>query len=208
MRVTVFGASGRTGRELVTQGLARGLEVGAFVRDPSRLPAARDQLDVIPGALDDPDALAAAVAGSDAVVSALGVGRPLRSDPEVVEGVRGIVAAMQRTGARRLVYLSFVGVRDSRRRAGPLIRHAAWRVLRHEVADHEAKEAIVAGSGLDWTIVRAPVLTGGPPTGSWRAGEDVAAGALPRLPRADVARFMLDQISDDRFVRRAPSLLP
>lgn len=143
------------------------------------------------------------------MISALGVGRPLRSDPEVVAGVGRIIAAMERAGVRRLIYLSFVGVRDSRRRAGPVIRHAASRVLRREIADHEAKEALITASGLDWTIVRAPALTSGPATGTWRSGEEIAAaGALPRLPRADVARFMLDQIDDDRFVRRAPILLP
>lgn len=209
MRIVVFGASGRTGHHLVGQALERGWDVAAAVRDPARMEATHAALRVVPAALDDDAALAEAVAGRDAVVSALGVGRALRSDPEVVDGVRRIVAAMERTGVQRLIYLSFVGVRESRRRAGPIIRHAAWRVLRREVADHEAKEESVAASGLDWTIVRAPALTNGSATGTWRSGEDIAAeGALPRLARADVARFMLDLIDDGRFVRRAPILLP
>ena len=102
-----------------------------------------------------------------------------------------------------------MGVRDSRRRAGPLVRHALWRVLRNEVADHELKEELIARSALDWTIVRAPKLTGGPATGAYRSGEEITARTmLPRLSRADVARFMLDRLSDAASIRTAPSLFP
>ena len=209
MRVAIFGATGATGRELVRRSLARGMDVTAFVRNPAKLGATDAGLRVVAGELGDTDQIAAAVAGQDAVVSALGVGRPLRSDPAVVRGVAGIVDAMERSGTRRLVYLSFVGVRASRRRAGPLIHHALWRVLRNEVADHERKEELIAQSALDWTIVRAPKLTGGPATGAYRSGEEIATGTLlPRLSRADVAHFMLDQLADAGSIRTTPSLFP
>ena len=208
MRVTVFGATGRTGREVVARALAEGMDVTAFVRDPARLPTAAGAA-VVTGALDDDARLAEALAGRDAAVSALGVGRPLQTDPAVVDGVRRIVAAMAAAGVPRLVYLSFVGVGDSRPRSGPVIRHVLSRVVRNEAADHERKEAIVRASGLDWTIVRPPLLTSGPGGAALRAGEDVAAaGPLPRVSRADVAAYLVDQITATDQIRRAPSLLP
>lgn len=209
MRVLVVGASGATGREIVGQALAGGMEVSAFVRDPRSMGDARPGLRVVAGELDDDACVARAVAGQDGVISALGVGRPLRSDAAVVDGVGRIVATMERSDVRRLVYLSFVGVEESRDRAGPLIRHAVSRVLRREVADHERKEEIIARSALDWTIVRAPKLTDGPPTGAYRSGEEISAGTFfPRLSRADVAQFMLAQLTDTTFIRTAPSLYP
>jgi uncharacterized protein YbjT (DUF2867 family) len=82
-------------------------------------------------------------------------------------------------------------------------------VVRNEVADHERKEAIVRASGLEWTIVRPPLLTTGPATGRLRAGEEVAAaGLLPRASRADVAAYMVAQLTATDQLRRAPSLLP
>ena len=185
------------------------MEVSAYVRDPARLGTAADGVRVVVGELDDPERIAEALAGQDAVVSTLGVGRPLRSDPAVVNGVARIVAAMERAGVARLVYLSFVGVSESRRSSGPVIRHVLSRVVRNEASDHERKERAIAASGLDWTIVRAPLLTGGPATGAYRSGEGIAAtGALPRLSRADVAQFMVRQLTDAEYVRRAPSLYP
>ena len=72
MRVAVFGASGRTGRPLVEQALARGHEVRALARDPSRLRVGHERLVVIRGDVLDAAKVEEAVAGTDAVLSALG----------------------------------------------------------------------------------------------------------------------------------------
>ena len=209
MRVTVFGATGRTGREVVARALAAGMDVTAYVRDPARLGPEADGAGVVTGALDDDAALRGALDGRDAAVIALGVGRALRSDPAVVEGVRRIVAAMEAAGVPRLVYLSFAGVGDGRRRSGPVIRHVLARVVRNEAADHARKEAIVRASALDWTIVRPPLLTGGPARGGLRLGEEItAAGPLPRASRADVAAALVEQLTATDQLHRAPSLMP
>jgi len=208
MKLVVFGASGRTGREIVGQALARGFTVTAFVRDEARLPVVHDNLRIVQGDVADAGAVAEAVAGQVAVVSALGVGTPLTHDPAVIEGVRLIVRAAEQASARRLVYLSFIGVRDSRAAAGFVLRRMAALPLRHEVADHEAKEALIMASLVDWTIVRPPKLTSGRLTAAYRAGEDIRARSpFPMLSRADVADFMLRQLTETAFSRKAVRLL-
>lgn len=209
MRIIVFGASGATGRQVVDQALARGISVTAFVRDPVGVATAHADLAVVVGSLQDDDTLARAVVGHDAVISALGVGRPLRRDPAVVDGIGRILEAMRRTDVRRIIYLSFVGVGASRTHAGPVIRHLASKALRNEIADHERKEQLIAASHLDWTILRAPKLTNRAATGGGRIGEELTAGGMfPQISRADVARVMLDQLTDPEFIDRAPSLFP
>jgi putative NADH-flavin reductase len=209
MRVLVLGASGATGREVVRQALAQELSVTAFVRDPSRLKIDGTTVRVVQGNVSDYASVASAVEGQDAIISTLGVGRPLHSDPIVIEGVRHVLRAMEHHGVSRLVYLSFIGVRDSRAAAGPVIRYIARFPLRHEIADHEAKEAAIQSSRCEWTIVRAPKLSNGPPTGRYREGEDIVARSLfPVLSRADVADFLLRQLHDRTYVRKAPRLLP
>jgi putative NADH-flavin reductase len=65
----------------------------------------------------------------------------------------------------------------------------------------EAK--IISNSGLDWTIVRANLLTNGPLTKKYRAGNfDQKAGT--RVSRADVADFMISCCTDGKFVRARP----
>ena len=209
MRVLVLGASGATGHEVVRQALAQELSVTAFVRDPARLTVRGPTLRIFQGDVGAFAAVAGAVEGQEAVISTLGVSRPLHPDPVVVDGIRHTLRAMQEHGVSRLVYLSFIGVQDSRAASGFVIRHIAKYPLRHEIADHEAKEALIRGSRCDWTIVRAPKLSNGQPTGRYREGEDIVARSLfPVLPRADVAAFLLRQLREDSYVRKAPRLLP
>ena len=208
MNVLVFGASGKTGREVVRQALARGFNVTAFVRETARLPLAHANLRLVKGEITDPKAVAGAVEGQTGVISTLGVGAPLRHDPIVIEGVRTIARASEHASVGRLVYMSTLGVRESRDEAGFVLRWLAATLIRHEITDHEVKEAAVAESFVDWTIVRAPLLTNGRLTASYRVGEDIQARSpLPMMSRADVADFMLRQLTDRSFIRKAVRIL-
>jgi len=208
MKLLVFGASGKTGREVVRQALSRGFDVTAFVRDTARLPLAHANLRLVKGDITDPKAVARAIEGQTGVISTLGVGTPLRHDPVVIQGIRTIARAAEQASVERLVYMSFIGVSESRHAAGFLLKRLATTMLRQEVADHEIKEAAIVESFVDWTIVRAPMLTNGRLTASYRVGEDIRASSpLPLMSRADVADFMLRQLTDQSFIRKAVSIL-
>jgi putative NADH-flavin reductase len=208
MKLLVFGASGKTGREVVRQALARGYTVTAFVRETARLPLAHGNLRLIAGEITNRAAIARAVAGHTAVISALGVGRPLKHDAMVIDGIRAIARAAEQASVERLVYLSFIGVHESRDAAGFVLKRLAATLLRHEVADHEVKEAAIVESFVDWTIVRPPKLTNGRLTAAYRVGEDIRARwPLPLMSRADVADFMLRQLTDAAFIRKAVRIL-
>jgi putative NADH-flavin reductase len=209
MRLAVFGASGASGRQVVTQGLERGFAVTAFVRDPRKLDLAHPALTIVEGSVGDSAAVARAVKGQDCVVSTLGVGKPLRHDPVVIDGVRHIVQAMTEAGVTRLIYMSFIGVSDSRAHAGPVVRYVARWPLRNEIRDHEIKEQVITSSALRWTIVRPPTLTNGPRSGRYRAGVDVSARtALPMLSRADVADCILKEAETGAFVQKVMRVQP
>jgi putative NADH-flavin reductase len=212
MRVLVFGASGATGRLAVQCALDQRFEVTAFVRRPERLGAltktASSTLRVVHGDVADADAVRRAVAGHDVVISTLGVSRPLHADPVVVTGVRHIVRAMEASGVRRLVYLSFLGVPESRAAAGPLLRYVARFPLRREIADHVEKETVIRGSSLAWTVVRPPKLRDGPAEGRYRAGTSIVSDRFfPQLSRADVASFLVTRATAPEYERQVVRLL-
>ena len=208
MRLLVFGASGKTGHELVREAIDRGHTVTAFVRTPGKLTNTGPSVRVLTGNVADSAAVAAAIPGHDAVVSALGVSKPLTHDADVIAGIRNIIGAMEEHGVRRLIYLSFIGVRESRAAVGFVLRYIAPIPLRHEIADHEVKESLIRSSRLDWTIVRPPKLTNGPATGDYRSGDDIRTWKpVPVLSRADLAHFVLQELVQPRYVRRAPRVL-
>lgn len=116
MNILIFGATGATGACLINEANSRGHDVTAFVRDASGL--ASPDTPHIQGDITDPDAVLRALSGQDAVVSALGPRTPLQRDPELVAGIRTIVAAMEKSAVRRIVYISTMGVGDSARQLG------------------------------------------------------------------------------------------
>ncbi|MDQ0986340.1 NAD(P)-dependent oxidoreductase [Streptomyces sp. V2I9] len=205
MRITVFGATGGIGRQIVGQALAAGSEVTAVVRDPDRLPKELDR-GALHGVvrLDDTAAVRAAVAGRDAVFSGLGA-RGRKADG-VAERLTGrIVSAMEAEGVRRLLVVSAVPV-GPEPADDPLIdrlaRRAIGAVLADLYADLARMEAMLAAGATDWTAVRPPKLTDGPRTGVYRR----VVGGTPRssrsISRADAAHAMLAMADDPATVRQ------
>jgi|SRR5687767_9754887 len=208
MRLLVFGASGKTGQEIVRQAIDHGHTVTAFVRTPGKLTISSPSVRVLGGNVADSTAVADAIQGRDAVISALGVSKPLTHDADVIAGIKNIIGAMEEHGVRRLIYLSFIGVRESRAAVGFVLRYIAPIPLRHEIADHEVKESLIRSSRLDWTIVRPPKLTNGPLTGDYRSGDDISTWKpVPLLSRSDLAHFVLQELVEPRYLRRMPRLL-
>ena len=131
-----------------------------------------------------------------------------RRTTTISEGTRNIVRAMERAGVKRFVFESSLGVGDSKWKMG--IVHNVVSIplfLRNVFADKEAQEQIITSSGLDWVIVRPAVLTNGPSRNVFRVGSNVGNWFVPsRISRADVATFMLAQLTGGEYLRRTPGL--
>jgi putative NADH-flavin reductase len=215
VKLTIFAATGGIGRQLLDQAVAAGHDVTAVVRSPGKLPA-----DVRAVAADlavaGPAAIEPSVAGADAVLSGLGP-RSLAETGVASRGTRVIVQAMQATRVRRIVVVSAapVGTVPSPDRPRPprhdpgdgffmrhLFSHIAKAALRKHYADLAVMEDILRDSGLDWTVVRPPRLTGKPLTGSYRTayGQNLRGGWS--VPRADVAHYMLGVLGQPETIKQ------
>lgn len=207
MKIILFGPTGGVGRCLLEQALAQGHRVTAFARDPAALAPGDPRLSVVQGDAFDGPGVAAAIAGHDAVLCALGAGRGSRA-PVCSVGTGNVVRGMRAHGVRRLVCASAYGVGDSLHGAPPPVRELVARVLHDAFAEKAEQERVVRESGLDWVIVRAVGLRDAPPQGRWRSGVGLALSParLPYMARADVAAFMLRQLSEDGYLRQAPTV--
>ncbi|MFH8560412.1 NAD(P)-dependent oxidoreductase [Streptomyces sp. NPDC017988] len=204
MKLTVFGATGGIGREIVRQALTAGHQVTAVVRDPARLAAEGEGLEVVRADLRDAEALRAAVTGRDAVLSGLGARK--RSDAGIAaELTRSVVRALEAEGVRRLLVVSAAPLGPPAERQ-PLVDKAMGlvvsAVLKDVYVDLRAMEAELARSATDWTSVRPPRLQDKPVTGVYRK----VVGGTPRsgrfIGRADVAHAMLAMIDDPSTVKQ------
>ena len=207
MKVFVLGATGGTGRLIVRDALAEGHSVVALVRSKARasdLPGT----DMIEGDARDEGTLTRALDGCDAVISTLGTGMGFRKVDLLAVATRALVTAMTHNGVRRLVCISALGVGDSRGHGGFVFdRLFQPLLLRHAYKDKDRQESAIRASSLDWVVVRPAMLTNDPARGSVRAVTDLAGVNGGKIARADVARFVVEQLTTDTWLRRTPVIL-
>jgi len=202
-RILVLGATGGTGRAVVSRALQTGHLVTALVRDPARLAIRSDQLRVIAGdATRDDAALQDAVRGQDAVISALGRGKSFKSQGVIEGSMRHVVRAMEMEHVQRLVFTSAFGVGVTFRDAPFVPRIFIRTLLRDVYRDKLAGEALLRASNLDWTLVYPTGLTDSPATGRYRDGERLPLRGFPTISRADVADFLVRQVDDRRYSKK------
>jgi len=204
VKVTVFGATGGTGREFVNQAVAAGHTITAVVRKPVDLPGVDA---TVPADVLDPDAITAAVAEADAVVTAIGPRRGEAGASTIcTDSVRSIIRAMNGAGPRRLLVVSNSGMitddGDSFVMA-KVVKPVMWRVLGGPWGDMLAAEERVRASALDWTLVRPPRLTNGRHTGQYRIDKDRNLRGGRTIARADVADYLVRALTDDTTIHRA-----
>ena len=205
MKLVIFGATGSIGRQLVEQALAQGHAVTALVRNPAKLNLKHANLRVVQGDVMDFAAVEKAVQGQEAVLCALGAGRKgtIRS-----EGTRHIVCAMEKAGVRRFICQTTLGVGDSEGNLNFFWKRIMFGlILRDAFTDHVSQEKYIKQSRLDWTIVRPAAFTDGKHTGVYRHGFTASDKALTlKISRADVADFMLKQLTDKTYLHKTPGL--
>jgi putative NADH-flavin reductase len=205
MKLTVFGATGRTGIPLIQQALAEGHSVTAFLRDPAKLPIQHERLTIIQGDVNNPTDVERAVAGADAVISTIG---PARNSPTdlMTTAARNITSAMQKHGIKRLIVMTGAGVGAPEDQPKPINHFIKFMLKTLSPGVLKASEegvTIVQNAPLDWTVVRVPMLSDGEHTGKYRVGW-VGVNTGPRIVRADAADFMLKQVQNQQFVRKMP----
>ncbi|MGX6603309.1 NAD(P)-dependent oxidoreductase [Micromonosporaceae bacterium Da 78-11] len=216
MRITLFGATGGTGRALVTQALERGHDVTAVVRSADGLPP---QVRAIKADLEH-TSVEAAVLGADAVLSALGP-RTNAHAGIVTRATNLFVPAMLATGVRRLVVISAAPVPTvpSPARPGPpkhvpgdglMMRTILTPIIRKAFyptyLDLAEMEDVVRASTLDFTIVRPPRLVDKPLNAKYRTAIDRNLPGGRSVSRANLAHFMLAALALPETVGRAVHL--
>lgn len=192
MRITIIGATGRTGRHLLEQGVRRGHAMTAFARHPETLEDIQGLAAVVQGDGLKLDDIRRTVRGQDAVI--VGVGS--------LDIVRNLITAMREEGVSRLVCLSAYPVGAKRPR---LFVAVIWQVFRDTYSKLAIMERELSASGLDWTIVRPTRLIDGIGFGKIlreRDGRGFTSGQFS-IRRADLAMALLDSVESGKDIEAA-----
>lgn len=208
MKIAVFGATGQVGNLLIKEALARGHEIIAYARSPKKIAINDRKLSIVAGGLEDADKIELAIAGADAVVSVMG---PVGWQSRLIfaPGYENIIRAMKKRGVQRIIALGTPTVPDENDRfsfifwflivvVGFLINKG------HE--DLRKAGMIVRESGLDWTLVRVPLMNNESARGNVTVGYFGNGVNWFRLSRADLVLFILEQLNSAEYFRKAPAI--
>jgi putative NADH-flavin reductase len=208
MKLLIIGATGATGREIVSQALTQGHAVTALVRDSGKANFAQ-HVEKAVGNVLEPGTLEKVLTGQEAVICSLGSAAtgPFKEMTMLSQGTRNLVAAMKSQRVSRLICITGIGAGDSE-------GHGPWYynwliqplMLRGVYNDKTRQEEIVRGSGLVWTLVRPAILANGAAKGlgAVQVVTQLAGIHVTKIRRADVAAFCLRELVDGRFQGQAP----
>lgn len=207
MRIAVLGASRGIGYELLRIALEEGHEVTALLRNPAKLNISDSRLKIVKGDILDPASVTAAIAGNDAVCLCIGI-TPTRKPVNVFSrGAKCVLAAMERGAHQKLITVTGIGAGDSKGHGGFFYDRVINPLLLGTIyADKDRQESIIKASDVEWLIVRPGFLTDGPKTGKYRVIENLAGITAGKISRADVADFMLRQLTTPTYFRKTPLL--
>lgn len=200
-KLTIFGISGQTGRELAKSANINGWKVRGFVRATSRVEDIPDNCQIVRGTFEQPEQVVDAIADSDAVCCVIGP-RPPYTDVFCASATKTIIAAMEQTGCRRIVCQTGAMIGRGPNRSFSMDWMAGYFAGKQPAAakDREDQEGVVISSGLDWTIVKPPRLTNSQAIRRVQAGVMLKVGLLSRISRVNLAAFLLDELETGRFM--------
>lgn len=203
MKLIIFGATGTVGKELVKQAVEKGYEVTAFLRNPEKMPNAN--LILYKGDVLNVDEVENALKNQDVVLCALGDGKvgKIRA-----LGTKNIIEAMNKTGQKRLICQTTLGMGESYGNLNFIWKHIMFgMLLKRAFQDHQLQEKYILNCNLDYTIVRPSALTDGEITKHYKKGFNGDFKKLNlKISRADVADFMLQQIATTEYLKKPVSI--
>lgn len=211
MKIVVFGATGIVGKAVVREALEKGHEVTVLTRDAGKVAIRHERLHVVEGHVTDRNTVHNVLDGQEAVIQTLGIGGKGDGRPTtfVSEANKSIMEEMERMNVRRLVAISVIGAGDSlaflpwiyRKLVLPLFMKWFQAIM----DDKNRMEPMIKKSSLDWTIVRCTTVKERPATGKVNATVD-GKGLKFSISAADMATFIVNQLTDNRFLKQAPTI--
>jgi putative NADH-flavin reductase len=200
MKITLFGATGRTGSLIMKKALKDKMQVIAFTRSADRIIDENPLLQIMEGDILEPHSVEKAIKGSDAVVFAIGaddISKPIRL---FSEGIKNVIKAMHKAGVKRILAITGAGVLDHP--SGELRGEVDLApFLRFVYPDQKRVYEALEDSGLEWTLICPTFMPEGKETGQARIAENVLPEDARAVPVADVATILFNALKENKFLK-------
>ncbi|WP_017381951.1 NAD(P)-dependent oxidoreductase [Paenisporosarcina sp. TG-14] len=197
MNITVFGATGRVGKEFLRRALEDGLHVTALVRTLSKL-TPHENLTILQGDIREYASVNQAIEGADAVFSAIGTDKTTT----LTEAMPLVIEAMNKENVKRIVTIGTAGILQSRSNPEEYRFQSSEskRRLTFAAEEHAKVYEQLAATSLEWTIVCPTYLPDGEAIGQWRIERNFLPVDGVRISVGDTAFFAYKEMLDPQFI--------
>lgn len=199
MKISIFGATGRVGQEILDHTLNDGHDVTILVRNKEKIAHTHKHLNIIEGnALNKRD-VEEAIQGNEVVISALGTD----GSTTLTDVMPMIIEEMEQEGIRRIITIGTAGILQSKTESN-LLRYQSnesKRKTTRAAAEHHKVYELLNQSSLDWTIVCPTYLPDGERIGKYRVEQNYLPDNAVKISVPDTADFAYAQISSDEYIK-------
>lgn len=213
MKILILGATGRTGKLILSEALKQGFEINCLVRKPDKIKVNHSDLKIYKGSPEVISELKRAIKGCDAIISALNISRKsdfpwskLRTPKTFLSDVmKNIISLTEKNKNVRIVVCSAWGVADTQKEIPFWFN---WFIRNSNIGvaykDHERQENLLKSSNLSWTIVRPSGLIN--LKKKQKIIESYQNEPRPKITisRKSVAEFMVNALSNEKLIGRSP----
>lgn len=201
MIVTIFGATGQVGKQIVKQALWKGHKVKAFGRNIHEFEIQHENLELILGVLFDDEQVYHAIIGSDAVLSSIG-GSFDGEDKARSLGMKKIISAMDKLNVKRIISVGGLGVLS--KEDGSFVMDDPNYPAEYIPVGREHLQAYkyLESSDLDWTFIGSPNIIDAVATGIFNTIANIPAPGKGSITSGDLAAFMLQELGKEEFIKQ------
>ncbi len=202
-KVAVIGGTGKSGQFLILHLLKQGIPVKMLLRNPENFQLKSPLIEIIRGDARDPRAVYTLAEGCNAVVSTLG--QPKDEPPVFSDATRNVIAAMGFFRIRRYIVTTGINVDTPKdKKTGYTEAATEWMKNNYPktTADKQKEWELLVSSGLDWTMVRLPIIE----LTDMKCAIDISLVDCPgeKISATSLAEFLVQQLNDDTYFRESP----
>ena len=202
-KIAVIGVTGKEGKYLISQLINQGYQIKALTRNPDKLSLTSSLVEKITGDARNYESIYTLIQGCDAVISTIG---PSRKEPDTCSIVTGnVIQAMQTLNIKRYIELAGLAIDAPSDKKGfmtNLLANIMKLFFPRIIADRQKGYRLLSESDLEWTLVRSSMIE---LTDAKRLVKTSLIDSPGRkVSSTDLSLFLIDQLSDDRFIKKAP----
>nr|WP_199158064.1 NAD(P)H-binding protein [Pedobacter sp. ASV2] len=205
IKVAVIGGTGKSGKYLVKALIEQGFQLKLLLRNPANFQSNHPKVEIINGNVNDYKAVSTLVKGCTVLISALGLGIPASETDIFSQATQNIIKALAIEEIERYIVTAGLNVDTPFDEKGPETKFGTeWMYANYpkSTADRQKEYDILSVSNLKWTLIRLPLIIQNDELTEIKVDLKDCPGK--QINAANLANFLIEQITDDTYIRSAP----